>query len=277
MKIGLIGNGFVGQATQLLANSDVDFFVYDIVPEKCIPVGLKFTDLSDCDIIFVCLPTPMCSDGSCSLKLVNKVITELKQIVSNTVDIVLRSTVIPGTSDNLGVYFMPEFHTEKNWQEDFYLCSDWIVGSNGNTDFETKMTHLINNAYRHGKIKHNTLHFISTKQAEMVKYIRNCFLATKVAFFNEIEEYCRTADIEYNTVKNLAAIDYRIGISHTKVPNDGKRGFGGTCFPKDMHALHHDMIQRGMKSYIIGAALERNETVDRPEKDWLQDKGRATE
>ena len=73
-------------------------------------------------------------------------------------------------------------------------------------------------------------------------------------------------------VAELAANDERIGASHTLVPgHDGKRGFGGTCFPKDVNS----MVCQMDNSIILKAVTQRNENVDRPEKEWEQDKGRA--
>jgi UDPglucose 6-dehydrogenase len=76
--------------------------------------------------------------------------------------------------------------------------------------------------------------------------------------------------------KPRATQDNRIGSGHTKVPgHDGHKGYGGTCFPKDTNALVNFMKSIDVDSYILDATIERNETVDRPEKDWELDKGRA--
>ena len=110
----------------------------------------------------------------------------------------------------------------------------------------------------------------------MVKLFRNCFLATKVSFCNEIFEFCEKKGMNYENVRKLAANDDRILHSHTNVPgHDGKKGFGGTCFPKDTSSLKYEMSKIGMNPYILNAITERNEKVDRPEKDWCEDKGRA--
>ena len=82
--------------------------------------------------------------------------------------------------------------------------------------------------------------------------------------------------MDYNTVAELTGLDPRIGQSHTQVPGpDGKRGFGGTCFPKDISSLNYQLEQVGIESYIIEAAKSRNTQVDRTEQDWKMDKGRA--
>ena len=98
-----------------------------------------------------------------------------------------------------------------------------------------------------------------------------------VSFCNEIYEFCNLKDVNYENVRKLASIDSRIGSSHTNVPgHDGKKGFGGTCFPKDTASLKHEMEISGMTPYVINSIIERNEKIDRPEKDWFQNKGRAT-
>ena len=65
MKIGIIGNGFVGKATNILANEEVELIVYDINPNLCIPIGTTLQELCSVDIIFISVPTPMNKDGSC--------------------------------------------------------------------------------------------------------------------------------------------------------------------------------------------------------------------
>jgi len=105
---------------------------------------------------------------------------------------------------------------------------------------------------------------------------RNYYLATKVSFCNEIYDFCEKKGINYENVRNIAANDDRILHSHTSVPrHDGKKGFGGTCFPKDTSSLKYEMINTGIKPYIMEAIIERNEKIDRPEKDWKLNIGRA--
>jgi UDPglucose 6-dehydrogenase len=110
----------------------------------------------------------------------------------------------------------------------------------------------------------------------MIKYLKNVFLSVKVGFFNELESICSELDIDYENVRCIATQDTRIGTGHTKVPgHDGKRGFGGTCFPKDTNALANFAKDNGIESPILDAVIKRNEEIDRPEQDWKSDKGRA--
>ena len=117
---------------------------------------------------------------------------------------------------------------------------------------------------------------MENKEAEMTKYFRNTFLAMKVSFCNEIYDYCQNRGVNYEVVRRMSGLDNRIGASHMMVPgNDGHRGFGGTCFPKDTSALWNDFRDNGIESFILKAAIERNDKLDRPEMDWCEDKGRA--
>ena len=278
MKIGIIGNGFVGKASTQLKCKDIEILAYDINPNACEPQGLKLEDLNKCEIIFISVPTPMSKNGSCHLNIIESVLSDLKSINYKGF-ITLRSTVPVGTCDNLNVYFMPEFLTEKNFINDFINNKDWIFGLlNGPNDIEfmSKITELFHLAFMNHRIKYNNLNFVLNKEAEMIKMFRNCFLATKVSFCNEIHQFCQLKNVNYENVRKLAAKDDRILLGHTLVPgHDNKKGFGGTCFPKDTSSLRYEMQNVGMRPYVMDSIIERNESVDRPEKDWKNDKGRA--
>jgi len=284
MSFAIIGNGFVGKATQILAenNPNLKMMIYDIDPQKCQPLGTKLEDLRGCDIIFICVPTPMDKNGRNHLGIVESVVADLKKVVDlSKTHLVIRSTVLVGTSDQLGCYFMPEFLTERNWREDFRTCSDWLFGLVGvskdqDTDFSKKIMNIWGLACKNGNIMSKRIHFMENKEAEMTKYFRNTFLAMKVSFCNEIYDYCKNKGVNYEVVRRMSGLDVRIGESHMMVPgNDGHRGFGGTCFPKDTASLKSEMNKIGMTPYIMNAIINRNELVDRPEKDWMGDVGRA--
>ena len=283
MTIGIVGYGYVGRATSILGCQNVGVLVHDVVEvesfsgENCLYCA-DISDLKNSNLIFVCVPTPMEESGHCHTGIVESVVKDLQAKVGD-IPIVLRSTVPVGLSKSLGVNFMPEFLTEKNWMNDVREAKDWIVGTHdsSNIDFKERMRTLFRLAHKNERI-HNapTIHFAPTGVAEMCKDMRNCFLATKVAFFNELEEFCTLKGVPYDLVKELVVLDDRITDSHTMVPGpDGKRGYGGTCFPKDMQALLAEMVDAGMTSYVVAGAIDRNTEIDRPEKDWEDDKGRA--
>ena len=288
MKIGIVGNGYVGKATQLFACEDVECLVFDKEPEKCNPLGTTIKDLKGSDFVFVCVPTPMKPNGNCDLSIVKSAVKDLTKTGIRKKKIVVRSTVPVGTCEKLKVNFMPEFLTEKKWKIDFYNNQNWIFGldnldssyqQDGTLNFpETllKFRELLEKAKSHDKIKENAVTFVSTKHAELVKYVKNSFLAVKVSFFNEIQEFCINNDLNFKEVRKLVCQDSRVGDSHSHVPGpDRKRGFGGTCFPKDVSSMLAQMKKSKVQTMVLKAAKNRNEKVDRPEKDWEEDKGRA--
>jgi UDPglucose 6-dehydrogenase len=295
--IGVIGRGFVGKATALtLGKADVLF--YDVKPELCVPAGLTLKDMLDrCTVIFVCVPTPMNHDGSCCLSIVDSVYDDLVATGwnPNKTIVVLRSTVPPGTSDKYSFCFMPEFLTEANWESDARSASKLFVGiptcfgTEEARCIEHDLVNVLENSWA-------TYHCDSCWQPkpgkvivgramdfELHKMFCNCFLATKVAFCNEVYRLCEKLDEEYDTSSTYSRLtdalkeDDRIGITHLAVPGpDGKFGFGGTCFPKDINSFLHEMKIRNIEAPIMKSVIYRNETIDRKEKEWLADKGRAS-
>jgi len=114
-----------------------------------------------------------------------------------------------------------------------------------------------------------------SKTAEMVKYMTNTFLATKVSFANEMYNICSRLDIDYDKVVEYSTYDERLGKSHWAVPGpDGKMGFGGSCFPKDINALIHLCGELDIPARTLLSAWVTNLNV-RPEQDWKELKGRA--
>lgn len=276
MKIGVVGNGFVGHAMTLL-RPYVDVLVWDINQDKREPKTLDIcTFVKESEIIFVAVPTPMNKDGSANLSIVRAVCEEI-QAIDKDKHIVLRSTVPAGTSDDLGVNFMPEFLTEKNWEEDFRTCSQWIIGTHDDELYEkVKKMFADAHVYGYGSVVNKEVIHTTPGEAEMIKYLKNVFLSVKVGIFNELESICTKSGLNYETIRSISTQDKRIGDGHTMVPgHDGKRGFGGTCFPKDINALASYGKMNGVDTPIIDAVISRNETIDRPEHDWKSDKGRA--
>lgn len=277
-KIGIIGNGFVGKATMTLQCDDIEVLCYDINPELCVPKGTTLHDLMACCVVFVSVPTPINAAGKTSMKYVDAVLAQLRELSYGGMT-VIRSTVPVGTSDHYNCCFMPEFLTEKNAINDFINNSNWIFGYNDDENkeaFMALMTSIIRAAHAHKKIAHDRLTFMHNKEAEMVKYFRNTFLATKISFCNEIHAFCNKQGIDYARMVDVAAEDARICKSHTAVPgHDGRFGFGGTCFPKDISSLRAQMAENDVHHTLLDAVIHRNDTIDRAEKDWMHDIGRA--
>lgn len=283
MLVGIVGNGFVGKATMLMSSGSseacggkIDHIVVDRVPELCMPPGASYSDLKKCDIIFICVPTPMSVDGSCYTGIVEDAVAEARECAPN-VPIVVRSTVPPGTCADIKVAFMPEFLTEKNWTNDVYETKEWIIGSCDDTvDAELIVADILRAGNDSGILTSCALSGVSTTGAELIKYGKNAFLATKVSFFNELSSLCEDANVRFDVVRKYVTQDERIGPSHSYVPgHDGHNGFGGTCLPKDTHALASYARGRGVRTPVINSVIFRNDEIDRTAKDWKADKGRA--
>ena len=285
MRIGIVGQGYVGTAIKVGFESYYELETYDKFDEsKSTCIGLSEL-VNTTDIIFVCVPTPMNKDGSCHIDIVEEVITEINEIVLETESypyhikpiVVIKSTVPPGTTDRLhsknrgiDVIFNPEFLTEMNFIEDFKNQSRIILG--GIRRGTNKLRQIYSRVFPHATIVKT-----GATYAEMVKYFVNCFLATKVSFANEMKIICDKIDIDYDKVVEYATYDERLGKSHWAVPGpDGDYGFGGHCLPKDLNALISVAVENSLGLYInvLSGVLETNDKV-RKNRDWEEMKGRA--
>ena len=273
MKIGIIGNGFVGKATKLLKCFEVIVIVYDIRPEACEPIETTIEDINNCDLVFFCLPTPLNHNGSCYTKILEDSINT----ISNPHKVV-RSTVPIEFCKKHNCNFMPEFLTELNWREDFINSEHWIVGNDNNAvEFKDKITRLFYLAEQYGSIKSNKVYFTTTSEAACIKIFKNTYLASKVSIMNEYYDICQKKHINYGNVVKIMGEDKRIGNTHMNVPGyNNIRGFGGTCFPKDTHSLYNQFQEEGIPSKIFENVLYRNDTIDRPEREWVNDVWRTT-
>jgi UDPglucose 6-dehydrogenase len=110
----------------------------------------------------------------------------------------------------------------------------------------------------------NTAHVIqrTTKEAELFKYLANCFLATKVIFANEFKILCDKIDVDYGRIAEIAVLDKRLGHTHWRVPGpDGKLGFGGSCFPKDTQAFLSFAEELGLSLWLLQETTYINEDI----------------
>ena len=270
--IGIIGQGFVGSAVREGLKEIFNIETYDKFKDSTCNSVKELCEKTK--IIFVCLPTPMRKDGTCDLSIVKNTVLEVDKNADEHI-IVIKSTVPPGTTRQLNkecmfsqVVFNPEFLTEANYIYDFKNQSRIIVGGPrpGST--------IIKNLYK--KAFYNTpIIKTGSNTAEMVKYFLNCFLATKVSFANEMRSICDNVDIDYDKVVEYALYDNRIGKTHFATPGpDGKRGFGGSCFPKDINAMMSFAKENGVLPTVLEAVWDKNLEV-RPERDWEKLLGRA--
>jgi len=269
MKIGIIGNGFVGSAIMhgFILHVD-DIMIYDKDPKRSTH---SMKDLvSNADVIFVCVPTPMFESGECDLSIVESVTEELSQYSSiNKKVVVIKSTVVPGTTEGLAnkypemkFVFNPEFLTERKARLDFINTSRIVLGSNNPLANDT-----VEKLYR---LRFPYTPVIKTDfgTAQLIKYMCNCFFATKVSFMNEMYQVCEAINGDWSAALEGFITDGRIGNSHIDVPgHDGDFGFGGKCFPKDLNAMIKRAEELGVSPDVMKGAWEKNKQV-RKDLDW---------
>ena len=263
-KIGIIGKGFVGGAMYENFKDYYDVEIYDTDPSKR---TLELEDLVKwAQIIFICVPTPMAPDtGSCNSSIVENVVHKIADIDKTKV-VVIKSTVPPGTTRRLSnetgmpLVFNPEFLTEANYILDFKYQPLIVIGSDDNGLYN--IIYDLYYDFNHRVGSKGQILSAASNEAEMFKYVANCFLATKVTFLNEIYRLCNTVGIDYNRVADIARLDRRLGHTHWRVPGpDGKMGFGGSCFPKDMNALANFADDAGSTLWLITEALYINQDI----------------
>ena len=262
-KIGIIGNGFVGSAILhgfILHVEDV--LIYDADPSRSTHSLLDVVNESN--IVFVCLPTPMFESGECDLSIIDSVLTEINNLEVNKEEkiFVLKSTIVPGTTDHfsrkfpdLSFVFNPEFLTERRARLDFINTARIVLGG------DKVLTDKVEKLYR-VRFPYTQIIKTSTVTAEMIKYMCNCFFATKVSVMNEFKQISDAIGANWNDAMEGFITDGRIGNSHIDVPgHDGDLGFGGKCFPKDINAIITKAEEFGVDPKVMKAAWEKNKEV----------------
>ena len=277
-KIGIIGRGFVGTAVEYgfsaQTGCDAELRSYDIDPSRSTH-SLEDT-VNNSDVIFVSVPTPSNPDGSMHLGILESALIDIDNVYNGDAIILIRSTVTPGTTrtlqekfPKLSLVFNPEFLTERSAKFDFINQSRFILG--GSPEDTNKIANLYK--WRFGE----SVPCIETnfETAEMIKYMNNCFFATKVSFMNEMKLIADKCGVDWSMAIEGFVRDGRIGHTHLNVPGpDGRFGFGGSCFPKDIQAMIQFGKELNIDTTTLKGAWETNLKV-RPEKDWEALKGRA--
>ena len=273
MKIGIIGNGFVGNSIAFGFSPTHEIRIHDKDPKRNMNT---IEEVLDCDYIFVAVPTPMHEDGSISLAVVEKALQEISDNNKKRNNVViLKSTMIPGSTNNfakqfpkLNIVFNPEFLTERTAKLDFLTQARIVLG--GPKRLTKRVAKIFEERFMH-------CYIIETDAitAELIKYMNNVFFASKVSIMNEMKMMSDAIGADWKLALKGFAADQRIGDSHLHVPGpDGRMGFGGSCFPKDINAFMSMADDLGVDIPTIKGAWETNLNV-RPERDWEKLEGRA--
>ena len=290
MKIAVIGTGYVGLVTgTCLAETGNEVLCIDIDQDKVkqmqageVPIyephldvlfernikanRLKFSTnleegLEHGDIIFLALPTPEDEDGSADLKYILGVADDIGKLIKDYKVIVDKSTVPVGTSDKVkaaiakhakvdfDVVSNPEFLREGFAVDDFLKPERIVVGSSSD-----RATALMQKLYKPYVRSGNPIIIMDEKSAELTKYASNSFLAAKITFMNEIANFCEKVGADVDKVRIGMGTDSRIG-KRFLFPGIG---YGGSCFPKDVKALHKSGLDNNYNFKILDAVINVN-------------------
>lgn len=291
-KIAVVGTGYVGlvtgtcfaetgnqvicvdidkQKVERMRSGEVPIYEphLDVLFERNIKSNrLSFTTdleegIKDAEIIFLALPTPPGEDGSADLRYILGVADDLGKLLKDYKVIVDKSTVPVGTAEKVhaaiaknakvdfDVVSNPEFLREGFAVDDF-MKPDRVVLGTSSERAERIMEQLYKPFVRQG----NPIIFMDEKSAELTKYAANAFLATKITFMNEIANFCELVGADVDKVRIGIGSDERIG-KRFLFPGIG---YGGSCFPKDVHALVNSGSENQFSFEILKAVMAVNES-----------------
>jgi UDPglucose 6-dehydrogenase len=290
-RITVVGTGYVGLVTgtcfaetgnqvvcvdidaskvERMRNGEIPIYEphLDVLFERNIQANrLTFTtDLAEgikgAEIIFLALPTPPGEDGSADLSYILGVADQLGNLLEDYKVIVDKSTVPVGTADkvhsaiakNARVQFdvvsNPEFLREGFAVDDFMKPDRVVIGTSS-----TRAQKIMEQLYKPFVRQGNPILFMDEKSAELTKYAANSFLATKITFMNEIANFCEIVGADVDKVRIGIGSDDRIG-KRFLFPGIG---YGGSCFPKDVHALVNSGNEHSFSFEILKAVMAVNE------------------
>jgi UDPglucose 6-dehydrogenase len=229
-----------------------DTVIYDpYVPE----LAENKDKINACDVVFICVPTPMAEDGHCDTSIVEEAVSWVQAPL-----MIIRSTVSPGTTDRLRekynkhIVFQPEYlgetvaHVFGNMAErEFIILGGTPEDVSRAADF-----------YKHYYNSYVRMYFSDAVTAEVCKYMENAFYAMKVTFVNEFYDIAKAHNVDYNLLRELWLGDTRISRDHTFVYPDN-RGFSGKCLPKDCNAIVYSCRQRNYEPEFMAACLKIND------------------
>ena len=297
MNVGIIGLGIVGFGTYYSLKGKHNVYAFDVkfkkeeygekknYPIKIIqnekektfvsefPIKITSIDevIKNCEVNFVCVPSPMKESGEIDKTYLNHSIESIiesvkKYGIKEKRIIMIKSTAISGTTreyinkykeyKNIVFGFNPEFLVEATYLKDALNPERMIIGIDKKEDFEEIKKMFLQSEFKCPMIQS------TPEEAETIKYASNCFLATKVAFANQLYDICQKLGVKYDKVIEMLLYDKRFGKTHWKVPGpDGDRGFGGKCFPKDLNAFIHLAESKGYEPEILKAVWSYNKKI----------------
>jgi len=252
MKTAIVGYGHVGKAMHELFPHAAVFDIAFANAER------QKNEVNAADVAFVCVPTPQNADGSVDISAVEEVCGWLEAEV-----ICIKSTVPPGTTDALcdrtrkRIVMSPEYFGESTfWLPEEFTPKGWpFVIAGGHPDD----AEFVLRAFQRVLGPAKTYMATTAVNAELVKYMENCWLATQVMFGYEFSRIAQLVGADYSQVRELWALDPRVSKWHTLVME--KPGFGGKCLPKDLAGIIAASEALGFEPAVLSAVKSENDEI----------------
>lgn len=250
-RVAVVGVGHVGSAVgRIFGDSAVLYDKYN--PEH----SATKTDVNQCRVAFVCVPTPEATDGGADLSEIEDVFSWLRVQIA-----VIRSTVPPGTTDRLmhqhdiSIVFWPEYYGEWShfipWNHTIEGWPALLLG--GRRNDTRRILPLLASRFGAQRVYRQA----PAIEIELSKYMENAWLAMQVTFAHEFERLAQALGVDYWDLRESWALDPRVSKTHTVV-GVGERGFGGRCLPKDLRALLHTAEAAGCETPLLRAVDKIN-------------------
>ncbi|MEG7357526.1 UDP-glucose/GDP-mannose dehydrogenase family protein [Bacillus vallismortis] len=290
MKICVVGAGYVGltlsaalasighdmictdkdvKKIEQLKNGDIPFYEPGLSDAVHHCDNLSFSSevklsMEECPVIFIAVGTPPRSDGSADTKALQSVISDLSQTIRSYKTIITKSTVPPGTNENIAKQLIasgvsansfnivsnPEFLREGSALHDMLYPDKTVIGIEKGDHVSAA---IVKSIYKHI----DTPYIItSLAGAELIKYANNFFLAAKISFINEMARICEAYQSDITDISRAIGLDPRIGEHFLQAGI----GYGGSCFPKDLQALQFAAIEKNTETYLLQAVQHINDT-----------------
>jgi nucleotide sugar dehydrogenase len=276
-NITIIGFGVLGKSIgYTLCNNNVSYKHYDILDKSCGDLNdiIKENNKNVDSYYFLCLPTDAMSDGNLDISSIHESCKTLNELCSNRSHVILKSTVLPGTTDslrklytNLHLVFSPEFLREVSSNDDMYNSKFILLGCDPEEDERNNVEIFEFFRFIFSHQPDLLIIYKPNTTLEIFKYTVNVFLATKVLFMNEIYLLTEKMNVSYNELKCLFELDSRLGHSHFNVPNNEKFGFDGTCFPPNTISLKYFQESLGLSSDLLNSVIKRNLEIKKLKND----------
>jgi len=262
-KVGIIGYGIIGQAVAKLFTGKAQLCIYDSNPRTIFNTEEHKKSINNCNIAFICVPTPHNQYDGLDMSIVERVVKELNPGI-----FVCCSALQPGTADNLTkeyrkkIVVQPEYfgettnHPLTNLSQSPFLI---LGGENKDVGEVIRLYQKVYNA----SVR---IRKVTALEAEVIKLSENRAIAYKVAQCQELYDVCQKSGVDYETIRQAVyGDDPRFNLWWTFVYDDN-RGLNSKCIPKDVYGWHKWAEDAGINPELTGSLLEYNNTLIKKDK-----------